>query len=152
MGHASHYFKLVLKDTFNCAWNLKKDGKYYTRLCREKCGVEYLEEAFTMVVDFAYTGKPIVSMQETMHMVGWSDDEDAPPSMLLECDILKLADFLSMDWMVSVYTSLFHLRLTPTTVLGKLCIVSKIPGLKDATSAAIDYLVENIDAVKVQCM
>lgn len=152
MGHASHYFKLVLKDTFNCAWNLKKDGKYYTRLCPAKCGVEYLEEAFTMVVDFAYTGKPIVSMEQTMHMVGWLDDDDAPPSMLLECDILKLADFLSMEWMVSVYTSIFHLRLTPTTVLGKLCIVSKIPGLKDATSAAIDYLVENIDAVKVQCM
>lgn len=151
MSNGSRYFATALGTPhFSCAWNKKTDGKYFLKFDSDFVEVQFVRQAFNMVVDFIYSGSATVSEAETIEMTGWT--EETGPFMHLECDILKLADFFQMDWMLSVYTTIFQKRLTPTTVLEKLSYVCQVPGLKEARRAAIDYLVENIAAVQVDLL
>lgn len=145
MANASKYFSDTLANPYFCA--MKREGKYFLKFDSRQYKDVVKCAAFVMVVEFVYSGRLIECEEETILMTGWTDEDG--PFMSLECYILKIADFFQMDSMVSVYTTLFYRRLTPKTVIDKLLIVCKIPGLRAARQAAIDYIVENVDVVKV---
>lgn len=140
LEHSCEYFRGLLADA------KKKSGMF-----RFKLGGDSMihKASFRIVLDFIYSGEPIICERYTMQVAQWTADDECFSD--LEMDILKAADFLGHEDMVCAYTKLFRQRLTVECVVYKLGHICRIPGLMEARAAAVDYILEHIVELKVRC-
>ena len=142
MRHGSVYFRALLREA-----RVRVQGTKFKIALLETEGV-LSECAFRVALDFIYTGHACVDASSLMTVGQWTEGDGSEMTRLL--DVLRAADFLSLDAMVGAYTQLFKQRLTPETVIDGLTSVCNIDGLHAARKVAIDYFVANVVSVQVR--
>lgn len=141
MRNGSEYFRGLLENA------RPEDGKFhfsFSRSDESAVGVQ----AFRVVLDFIYTDQATVHMPDVIAVGRWDDDEGWSPMAAL-VDVLRAADYLSIEPMVQAYTQVLKQTLTPETVVDVLELLEDISGLQEARQAAVKYFVQHAGLVQV---